>query len=189
MLDYSASVDSQKWDNLVIEQTVWFLTYTVRKPSEGTYLVAQWLRICLPMQGTRVQALVWEDPTCHRATRPMRHSYWACALEPASHNYWAGTPQLLKPTCLRACALQLLSPRAATTEACVLQLLKPVWLEPVHHNKRSHYNEKPVHHKEEQPPLAATKESPHAAMKTQHSQKKKKRKPSETVVTKSQWLQ
>ena len=75
MLDYSASVDSQKWDNLVIEQTVWFLTYTVRKPSEGTYLVAQWLRICLPMQGTRVQALVWEDPTCHRATRPMRHSY------------------------------------------------------------------------------------------------------------------
>ena len=22
-------------------------------------LVAQWLRICLPMQGTRVQALVW----------------------------------------------------------------------------------------------------------------------------------
>ena len=26
-------------------------------------LVAQWLRICLPMQGTRVRALVWEDPT------------------------------------------------------------------------------------------------------------------------------
>ena len=33
-------------------------------------LVAQWLRICLPMQGTRVRALVWEDPTCHGATRP-----------------------------------------------------------------------------------------------------------------------
>ena len=27
-------------------------------------LVAQWLRVCLPMQGTRVRALVWEDPTC-----------------------------------------------------------------------------------------------------------------------------
>ena len=26
-------------------------------------LVAQWLRICLPMQGTSVRALVWEDPT------------------------------------------------------------------------------------------------------------------------------
>ncbi|KAJ8796338.1 hypothetical protein J1605_018016 [Eschrichtius robustus] len=24
------------------------------------------------MQGTRVRALVWEDPTCHRATRPHR---------------------------------------------------------------------------------------------------------------------
>ena len=33
----------------------------------GASLVAQWLRICLPMQGTRVQALVWEDPTCHGA--------------------------------------------------------------------------------------------------------------------------
>ena len=42
-------------------------------------LVAQWLRICLPNQGTRVRALVWEDPTCRGATRPMSHNYWACA--------------------------------------------------------------------------------------------------------------
>ena len=27
----------------------------------GASLVAQWLRICLPMQGTQVRALVWED--------------------------------------------------------------------------------------------------------------------------------
>ena len=33
-------------------------------------LVVQWLRICLPMQGTWVRALVWEDPTCRGATRP-----------------------------------------------------------------------------------------------------------------------
>ena len=37
-------------------------------------LVAQWLRICLPMQGTRVRALVWEDPTCHGAARPVGHN-------------------------------------------------------------------------------------------------------------------
>ena len=37
--------------------------------------VAQWLIICLPMQGTRVRALVWEDPTCHGATRPVSHNY------------------------------------------------------------------------------------------------------------------
>ena len=38
-------------------------------------LVAQWLRICLPMQRTRVRALVWEDPTCRGATRPVSHNY------------------------------------------------------------------------------------------------------------------
>ena len=42
---------------------------------KGASLVAQWLRICLPMQGTRVRALVWEDPTCRGATRPASHSY------------------------------------------------------------------------------------------------------------------
>ena len=38
-------------------------------------LVAQWLRIRLPMQGTRVRALVWEDPTCRGATKPVSHNY------------------------------------------------------------------------------------------------------------------
>ena len=52
-------------------------------------LVAQWLRIRLPMQGTRVRALVREDPTCRGATKPVHHNYWACALEAVSHNYWS----------------------------------------------------------------------------------------------------
>ena len=47
----------------------------------GASLVAQWLIICLLMQGTRVRALVWEDPTCHGATRPVSHSYGACAAQ------------------------------------------------------------------------------------------------------------
>ena len=84
-------------------------------------LVAQWLRIRLPMQGTRVRALVREDPTCRGATKPMRHNYWACALEPASHNYWAYAPQLLKLA----------------------------HLEPVLCNKRSHCNEKLAHRNKE----------------------------------------
>ena len=41
----------------------------------GASLVAQWLRVCLPMQGTRVRALVWEDPICRGATRPVSHNY------------------------------------------------------------------------------------------------------------------
>ena len=48
---------------------------TQLKMGRGTYLVAQWLRICLPMQGTRVPSLVWEDPTCCGATKPVRHNY------------------------------------------------------------------------------------------------------------------
>ena len=95
------------------------------------------------MQGTRVQALVLEYPTCHGAAKPMHRNYWACALEPASHSYWARVPQLLKPACL----------------------------EPVLCNKRSRDNEKPAHRNEEWPPLAATRESPQAETKTQRSQK------------------
>ena len=45
------------------------------KEQWGASLVAQWLRICLLMQGTQVRALVWEDPTCHGATRPVSHNY------------------------------------------------------------------------------------------------------------------
>ena len=93
------------------------------KKSLGASLVAQWLRILLPVQGTRVRALVQEDPTCRGATKPMRHNYWACALEPTRHNYWARVPQLLKPTCL----------------------------EPELRNKRSHRNEKPTHCNKECP--------------------------------------
>ena len=110
--------------------------------TSGNCLVAQWLRIRLPMQGTRVWALVREDPTCCGATKPVGHNYWACTLEPMSHNYWALMPQLLKP----------------------------MRLEPVLCNKRSHCNEKPTHRNEEKPPLTATRESPSIATKTQCSQ-------------------
>ena len=89
--------------------------------ARGASLVVQWLRIHLPIQGTRVRALVREKPTCCRATKPVCHNYWACALEPSSHNYWAHMPQLLKPVCL----------------------------EPLLHNKRSHCIEKPSHRNEE----------------------------------------
>ena len=47
----------------------------LKKANSRASLVAQWLRICLPMQGTRVRALVWEDPTCHGATGPVSHNY------------------------------------------------------------------------------------------------------------------
>ena len=46
-----------------------------QKYEPGTSLVAQWLRIHLLMQGTRVQFLVREDPTCCGATKPVSHKY------------------------------------------------------------------------------------------------------------------
>ena len=48
---------------------------TLKCSEKGTSLVVQWLRICLPMQGTQVRSLVREDPTCHRATKPTSHNY------------------------------------------------------------------------------------------------------------------
>ena len=44
-------------------------------PTNKASLVAQWLRIRLPMQGTPVCALVREDPTCRGAARPVSHNY------------------------------------------------------------------------------------------------------------------
>ena len=65
------------------------------------------------------QSLVWEDPTCHGATKPVNYNYWAYALEPRNHNYWAHVPQLLKPRHPRARVLQQEKP--LQWEARVLQ--------------------------------------------------------------------
>ena len=87
------------------------------------------------MQGTQVRTQVQEDPTCRGATKPVRHNYWACTLEPTSHKYWARESQVL-------------STRATTTEAhvpraCAPQQEKPPQWEaralqrgaaPAHHN-------------------------------------------------------
>ena len=43
------------------------------KEERGASLVAQWLGVHLPMQGTRVRAPVREDPTCRRADGPVSH--------------------------------------------------------------------------------------------------------------------
>ena len=42
-------------------------------------MVVQWIRIHLPMQRTQVRSLVWEDSTCHGATKPE-------CLEPVFHS-------------------------------------------------------------------------------------------------------
>ena len=76
----------QRWTNIIITNR-----------TSRTSLVAQWLRIHLPVPGTQVRALVREDATCHGATKPVSHNYWACALELMSHNYWACVPRAHAP--------------------------------------------------------------------------------------------
>ena len=117
-----------------------FVSCSCKTGRTGTSLVVQRLRIHLAMQGTWVQSLVWDDPSCHRGTNPVHHNYWSlCALEAA-----------------------LLSMRSPYTTA------------------------------REQPQLSKTRESLHAATKTQYSQnkknvslylKKKKKKPEEQKVS------
>ena len=95
------------------------------------------------MQGTWVWALVREDPTCHGVTKPVRHNYWAWALEPASLNYWGSCTTTTEAHAPRACAPQQEKP--------------PQW-------------EARAPQRRVAPLLAVTRESLRAATKTQRSQ-------------------
>ena len=87
------------------------------------------------MQGTRVRALVQEDPTCRGATKPVCHNYGACTLEPARHNYWARIPQLLR---LHATTTEAQEPRARAPQ----QEKPPQWEAhaPQHRVAAAHHN-------------------------------------------------
>uniref|UniRef100_A0A8C6BWH4 Keratin 35 n=1 Tax=Monodon monoceros TaxID=40151 RepID=A0A8C6BWH4_MONMO len=50
----------------------------------------QWLGVCLPMQGTRVRALVWEDPTCRGATGPVTCAPLCQQLQRGGGGGWVG---------------------------------------------------------------------------------------------------
>ena len=63
-------------------------------------LIVQCLKICLAIQETQVQSLSQQDPTCHGATKPVCHDYWACT--PRAH-----VLQRQKPSEWEACELQL----------------------------------------------------------------------------------
>ena len=82
--------------------------------TEYRCLVVQWIRIRLPVQGTRVWSLVQEDSPCRGATKPMCHSYWARVL------------QLLKPMHLETVLCSKRSHHNAQLESslCLPQLEK-----------------------------------------------------------------
>ena len=99
----------------------------IQNSDSRTLLVVQWIRIHLPIQETGVWSLVWEDSTCHGATKPVHHRFWARALDLQASTTDASSR--------RACALQQekplrekpshckeeWTPLAATKRACVQQ--------------------------------------------------------------------
>ena len=77
------------WECILIQplwRTIWRflkklkieLPYEPAIPLLGIYpektIIQKESCICLLMQGTRVRALVWEDPTCHGAAGPVSHN-------------------------------------------------------------------------------------------------------------------
>ena len=82
--------------------------------------MAQWWRICLPMQETWVWSLIQEDLTWHGAAEPVHLNYWTFALEPRRCNFLVHVLQLLIPAHPRACAV--LQEKPLLWEACALRL-------------------------------------------------------------------
>ena len=49
--------------------------YNIKNANHGDFPGGPVLRICLPVQGTQVQILVWEDFTYLRATKPVHRNH------------------------------------------------------------------------------------------------------------------
>ena len=110
----------------------------------------------IPCKGKSKESWSSNSLIKQRRGLPWWHSGWESACQCRGHGFepWSGKIP---------CAAEQLGQWATTTE--------PARLEPVLHNKRGHDSERPMHHDEEWPPLATTRESPHTETKTQHSQK------------------
>ena len=87
-------------------------------------LVAKWIRIYLPMQGTRIRSLVWEDSTCCKATKAGA----AQLLSPCAAPEEVCVPNLCSITTevtarWRPCAEKKSSPRSLQLEKAWAQQL------------------------------------------------------------------
>ena len=100
-----------------ISKIFWLSNHKYEKRNRAS-LVAQWERIYLPVQETQVRSLTWKIPCAVGQLGPCTTT--SLCSRAWSHKYWAHEPQLLKPTCPRACAPQ--QGKLLQREACALQL-------------------------------------------------------------------
>ena len=92
-------------------------------------LVGQWLRTCFARQETPVWSLIWEDPTCLKASKPVRRNCWVHTLEPICCNYWS--PHTYSPcfttreaTTMKSSCTSTNSPHSLQLEKALLQQLR-----------------------------------------------------------------
>ena len=100
---YVASAPSVRRNPPEKSFTCWF----IQPAFIGTSRVVQWIRVHLPMQGTQVRSLVWEDPTCLKQLSPStpttEPALWSpCSAREAStvkspHTATGGSPRSLQP--------------------------------------------------------------------------------------------
>ena len=123
-------------------------------------LVVELWRICLLTQETQVWPLVREDPIYCGAAKPLCHNCWASALGPRNRNCWAHVLQLLKPMCLEPA---LRNEKPPQWEVCTLQL--------------------------DSSPCSETRESPHSSEDLEQSKinKKKSWSASSGCFLRSKW--
>ena len=107
----------------------------------------------IPLLGLYPEKTIIQKDTCGL---PWWRSGWESACQCRGHGFepWSGK-----------------IPRAAERLGPWATAAEPARLEPVLHDGRGHDSERPAHHDEEWPPLAAARESPRTETKTQHSQK------------------
>ena len=98
--------DSRRIFEEVITKNFWNL---IKDNEPRMSLVIRWLRIRLTTQGTRVPSLVWEDPTCCGAAKPLHHNRRAHAL-------WSLCFATSKATAMRSTTTGEEAPLAAPRE-------------------------------------------------------------------------
>ena len=79
------------WSRKELDTTEWLSTHrrgstsllskAYSKYISRTSPVVQWLRLCLPTQGTQVLSLVLAESTCCGTTEPMCYNHWAQGLQ------------------------------------------------------------------------------------------------------------